>query len=689
MLKKLLCWSLIFSITAASAETTSGIGADTIILGKPGSSGPVKIKSRDGGFLKKNKNGDWLFSNDGILEKKMGSGSGSGGSSGINLLSNDSFEDGITLGWVSTGGTFSSQNFTNSSEGNLKYARLVASAAGQFVESNAIAIPDDFGAGCQADFKKYNTSTSNGFKIEAMNSTGTVIYATQVLASGSWSKAPTISFPCPVTGTLVKLRLTSLSAATIDFDKGYLGSNQNLVYTSQAKLFGTVKTAASANCVWVTSSTTFAEFPVDADCASAVASGGLAAPATKIPGFVIPSAPPGDYIIYFRGRSGSSGSSASINAFRFTDGNTVDSAQTSGVNAPGYESSSAVLMGKFSYGTTQTNLNIRLQSKITPGSPNASYIHAVETEAEFVVFYYPSSSDVAVSNEQSSWFIDANIGGANPDLGATAVTSYTEITNPNLDLVVNTLKGSAPAEIACASGTASSGLTCSSAESIGIAFNPLNSGRHEVCFTVSFQSQGVAITPQVVLTSNTSSAILEEGSERINIYGGTNSHFPTKLCSTFSFSDISKKTFRLMREQGPGAAASIQADRDSQYGQRDIHVTVRPLTQEYSRPILNGDTVTISGTNKPKIFGIKGTTTSGILTYNKGGVVTSCTAANPTVCSLTGLTSEPLCVAGPQSGISTYSITPVTSSSLTITSYNAATGALAPSAPFNIICFGE
>ena len=193
------------------------------------------------------------------------------------------------------------------------------------------------------------------------------------------------------------------------------------------------------------------------------------------------------------------------------------------------------------------------------------------------------NSTAQVFNTTGGWFIDANIGGALVNLGTAGVSSFTEITNTSLDLVVNTSKGSAPAEIPCISGTASVGLTCNTpavAESVGISFIPPKTGKYRACFAVSHQVNNIGVTLQIVETSNTSSTILTEGSERFNFYSATTTSVPVKLCSNFTFSDTSKKTLRLMFEQTAGGATSqVLADRAATEGQRDLHITVEPIVE--------------------------------------------------------------------------------------------------------------
>lgn len=183
------------------------------------------------------------------------------------------------------------------------------------------------------------------------------------------------------------------------------------------------------------------------------------------------------------------------------------------------------------------------------------------------------------------WVIDANIGGGNTNLGTAAKNSYSEIQGTSIDLTINSHLGSSSAEIACGSNNPSSGLTCSASnESIGIAFFPIK-GRYEACFDFSVEngSNGAQnATFQLVETPNNSQTILQEGLNRLTIgsasASSTPNAVPAKVCGVFNFADSSKRTIRLMYEKVSTVSNPIVlGDRDPSSGQRDIHITVRPL----------------------------------------------------------------------------------------------------------------
>ena len=648
MLRKLIATILIVFSFALHAETQTSTGADTLILGKPGSGNPTKIKGRDSGYLKKEFNGNWVYSNDGILEKKIGSGSGAGGSSGIMLNENDSFEDGLTPGWTSSGGTLTQETYANSSTDDTKYAQFVATVAGQYFETTAKAIPTNFSAGCQADIKKVNTTAANLFKIDVIDGSANIL-ATANIGLLNWQNIPTLSFLCPSSGSTVKLRVTSLAAGTILADRGYVGSNQNLVYTSQAKLIGTMTVTGCAG-GWTTSSTSLAAFPTQTGCSFSV-TGSLIAPLTQIPAFRISRLEAGDYWIEYSGSFNQSTAGKS-GWLRFTDGTNL-ARETSPVFNGGGTISVPGVSQSISYGSAQSNVTMELRGYSETGGSTSVY-GVTTTPGVFKLWYFPASSDVAVNNEQSSWFIDANMGGANVGLGTSAMTSYNELQSASIDLVLNTAKGSASAEIACASGNASIGLTCSSAESFGVAFVPPWAGLYEVCAAFSqSQADGQDIVYQLAETSNTSATIIQEGGMRQAGNGPTGNLIPYYNCGTFNFSDISKRTIRLMYEKTATTAnPTIIADRAAGSGQRDIKWTVRPLLSAFNRPILTGDQVVQPGVSSPKIKTAKYSagSCSNIVGIGESWITPNSGTNLGTQCAwnMTGFTVAPVCFALPQ-----------------------------------------
>jgi hypothetical protein len=240
------------------------------------------------------------------------------------------------------------------------------------------------------------------------------------------------------------------------------------------------------------------------------------------------------------------------------------------------------------------------------------------------------------------WKIDANIGGADIPLNAS-VSSYTEITNASLDLVLK--PGSATAQIACAGANASSGLTCSASnESLGILIPSIPvPGDYEVCvaFTARVTSSG-ANQPlaafQMMLTQNSSQTILQESGSRSymgfsNDTGGSLPMFnPFSRCDFFRFDDTSPKTLRLMYESNSAPnALGVDTSRNATIGQPDFHITVKPVVPFMVASVAN--MVTTPGILSPKLYsarmGQDGSITKEIGDFIQG----NCTNSTNAVCT--------------------------------------------------------
>ncbi len=193
------------------------------------------------------------------------------------------------------------------------------------------------------------------------------------------------------------------------------------------------------------------------------------------------------------------------------------------------------------------------------------------------------------------WFVDANIGGANPQLGTSAVTAYSEITNSSLSMTQNA--GSANVGIACASTNSSTvgNLTCSSSsESVGVTFSIPETGYYRACAEFSHYKapagpSGARLsgTFQLIETPSNATTHTQLGNSRItsssDYTGGAVGNIemtPLNLCGTFHFSTTGQKTIRLMYElyfTGSVNGNQLMADISSADGQRDIHLMVWKL----------------------------------------------------------------------------------------------------------------
>ncbi len=412
---------------------------------------------------------------------------------------------------------------------------------------------------------------------------------------------------------LLHVASTSASAYTLKFDNFIQSPNSAAIsQVSQASLVGTLKWPGTASCQWQKTATSFGNFTADTDCGTAVVTGNASQPGTKVPGVTFATLPAGDYFLVARGFMFDLTADTNACYFRMSDG-TSSSVQSAVYASNQSNYASAGLTGRFSYTAAQTNVTFQIQAR----SDNAANTCGIDASTvsegglEFDLYRFPSTQEMAYRPDLYNWTVDASMGGsaANPSLGTGNTAAYAELTSASLDLVNNTTAGPnvLTAQIACASGTASTGLTCSSNESVGIAFNLPIAGSVEACAAFTHELDiGGSATPggvdavfQIVETTNTSSAIVQEGKDRLDSYSemttaGGNRYLsgnPMRVCGTFNFSSAGQKTLRLEFEQsvsGTVGASIIRADRAAAAGQRDIHWTVRPITQNVPAPVLVG-----------------------------------------------------------------------------------------------------
>lgn len=645
---------IIFSLFASSVfgQSQKKYDVDKLKLGT--SSAHDTELDLSGSVIKKNKTTNKIqFSNDGTIWKNLGSGSGSG-SGGVSSLENGSFEDGQGS-WTNTGGTFSILEYTNPSESNSKYARFVASGAGEYFQTPLITFSDDITGACIAYIGKYKTSDNNAFDFRLLDSSNNQIDSkTLATTNGNWSGGDVsnglISFPCPSVGTQYRLRVISLAAGTIDTDLFYAGSENRLVEVKPSGLILDAHYAGVTGCsVSASSSSTWADFGTSANCVGLTvnySAGGVTASTTdidRIDRITLNNLKAGKYKVSLQSQYNNS-TTVNFSAYRITDG--TQSGQGSGGGTQNSDNSTHYAY--FDYSSDQSSVTFKVQCYSVSPSSGCSMLNSFPSvsQSKWIVERVDTSSDLAISQSQSEWMIDVNIGGANASLSTTSVSSYTEITNGSLDMVINS--GSAPAKIPCTGTNASTGITCSAVnEGVGVVFNPPYAGKFLVCSEFSHRVDSGASSYakpifQIVLTENSSQTILQEGKSRTQS-GITNSSstgsvldYDHRKCSIFNFSDTSEKTIRLMYEIfASGTVTSVQllADRDAGNGQRDINITVVPLKNGIT-PMKMGDTLTSKGASSPDFCSAKVSAT-GALSYQVGGCFASCTNAITPVCTFT------------------------------------------------------
>lgn len=224
-------------------------------------------------------------------------------------------------------------------------------------------------------------------------------------------------------------------------------------------------------------------------------------------------------------------------------------------------------------------------------------------------------TQTVVRMDQSGWYVDATMDGANPSLGVAAVTSYTEITSASLTLKPQS--GTQPVGVMCSSTNAAtapstSNTTCAAGdESVGINFNIVKPGTFEVCFYGSLyaevdSAERVDTVFQLIETPTNAQTLTLEGGTRQStgikgqtIASGVDNgvQHPFTNCSLFKWDSVGTKGVRLMYEQsvtGTPDNVLLIGDASANDGQRNMRWTVRPWT-EASQVLVAGGVTTDSG----------------------------------------------------------------------------------------------
>lgn len=518
----------------------------------------------------------WVFSNDGSLEKKIGSGTGAG--TGVNFLSNPSFEDPGTpvLDWTCVGATVTQETHTNGREGNDKFLRINASASGQYCESNLFTVSSDVNGQCIAEFK-YNQG-DNAFNYQILDNLSVVKSEGSVSDLTSFLKAPAITFDC-ADGDQFKLRLTSTAAGILDADEAKAGTGELQAIGKQPHFVGSIQWVPTPACHWTfVTSATYADFPADLECDDnpRVLTGDIQdSGAGQLLQFTLPNVKKGHYKIFLIGSIYKDNTNSGGSLYRMTDGTNNSSAST--VFANGAQSTAPLAAYEFDYGADTGPVTFKLQAASSLASTAAVY--GIETDTKFSVYYYPSSNETqeAWTPEQADFYVDVSIGGVNYTYVNTLGTER-EVNSTGFDMVIN--EGSA--KIPCDGVNPPVGLNCGAqAESVGVVFNAPRAGFYKAC--ASFHSgSAAAVNHRLVETPTNAQTILQVGKESSGV--AALAPFSSKICGRFYFGSIGEKAIRLFYDSTSGG--TLYADRDPNTFGRDINITVEMVGHNVSRPII-------------------------------------------------------------------------------------------------------
>jgi hypothetical protein len=173
-------------------------------------------------------------------------------------------------------------------------------------------------------------------------------------------------------------------------------------------------------------------------------------------------------------------------------------------------------------------------------------------------------------------------------------------------------------------------------------------------------------------------------------YGGATGSAFVNNCILYAYSATQFRAFCLNTGTNGGAVNGYTVDATNFGLAASVNESYgfnidAPISGWANESLITGtfqNVATVSGISSPKLFSANIATTSGTVANNMGGVISSCTAANPTVCTLVGLTVAPNCGVGNKTAATQNTqITAVSSNSISISTASA-------SQSFDVFCLG-
>lgn len=569
---------------------------------------------------------------------------------------NPGFESG-TVQWTASGGTFAVNSGTQIVPNSKQFATWDSNSAGQTLQTAAVTVPKT--GNCEFSIWIAVPSGTATHTITVTDGTNDLVPAQTITTSANALKH-IVNFPCPSSGT-VRGKLTSVASnePSISLDNGRLGSATNVgvadLITESTAFTPTGSLTTNATYTgrrWRVGDRFRAEMTVSFS-------------GTNTQGELTFNLPSDVVIDTSKLTLGTSTSNYSIGS----EGQVVDSGSNQYFIFPYYKTTTTIGVRYKRVSTAGTpglqdgpNVDTSVNAPITIASGDS---FTVKVDLPVVGW---SASQVIMPNAQG-WFASGFISGANPGLGNTAVSTYTEIANGSLSLTANT--GSASVGVACSSTNASTvgSSTCSAGnEVIGITTNIPTTGVYEACFQFGHViniggAAGSSMTTafQVVETANSSGTVTQEANGRVTsgagYEGGSNSPNqvnPVMVCGTLSL-NAGQRLIKVYYEQaipsGTIITNEIQADASATVGQRNIYFIVRPVNSQQQAILANSVSSTVAnGTRIESAAYPGGVSSCGTITQ-VGDWIQSCTrnnTGNYTVTFKSGIwSSAPQCQVTP------------------------------------------
>lgn len=651
-------FNLIFA-TLFIAQSAFGavISDDTITLGKSGSTANKSVRFGAGTSATKpqiryNVGSSLLeFSNNGT--DFLGIGSGSGGGSGINLLSeqnfNPDFESGGFANWTASG--FTPAVVTTGS--NLLFGKasvtMTATAAAQTFRSSLVTMTYGLeNKACLASL--WIKGGDANWTVKVLDASSNLITSRQIPSAATAATKFDVPFGCGAQGSQYRISLESTAAAAlIALDRTHIGELGLSSAVLQSGMVGAIEMPAPG-CAWaVTTFNSWQDFPV-ATCAATTK--GSVTYNGNTPSITIPYIPAGDVEIKMTGLYVNSGANGTC-TFRVNDGTSASGVNDIGDRVTNNMTNGGPLTGRFSYSTPQTNRTFKMQAfgsasgevctfagrTLSGGMAGEQYISAV---------YYPPANQTfsqAYSPSTIGWLADANVAttdGTFWDMSSSSVSTNTVIAKAfNVASMVQASTSTIAVGAVCSATAGVPGtMTCPSGQQhLGLVTDVPTAGKVRVCTMIPYGmvtsgAAGLATTFRMAETNALGTTMIQVGNEPSNNYLNTTGAFsteqPNHFCTIFDLATSGRKYFRPVYASSlTGTVTSrVMADRNTALTLRDFHITVEPYTQNVPAPVFvgpfaNNRTVTSTMTTVPSDSVIFADSTTAPFTVNLVSPVTA------------------------------------------------------------------
>lgn len=598
MIKNILQWILVGTVALASNPDPS----NTLKFGDGTASNKnLTFNRNQGGInpaIRWNEAGTQLeFTNDGT--NYSGIGSGSGGGTGLNLITtNPDFENGVALGWSASG---SEAFLPVTSGGNLLFGKGSATfqtfGSGQ-VESVLYTVPVGLQNKPCAVSVYYKGGDAN-LTLNALDGSNAVLASAPFIASPSTN---ILSVPMTCPAGQVRLQISSaVTSSLIAFDRTFLGEASNLIQVSQASFFGQmIKKSSNANCQvdYGTVNATYVD-PTSNPCVFTT-TGQIIAQAPPILGWTA-NVGPGTYLFTMAFSLNFSAGGGNPSCRIIDDlGNTVVATYQQ-ANSPGnliaYQGTSASIT-YLTGGLRTYNVQCRDQAV----SNHLEIYAVVDFEPVFTMWKFPIASQIAVNAATSNWLVDVSNS-------AYAVTTFGPGYNLNSGQTQTINTGSQSAFIPCSGTNPPQAGTCSSGTpEDGVSFVVPVPGLIEVCELLNDQVSGVGNSQAALHIDQTANAddtvVIQTGTTILreefspSIFTANSSQTP--ICEKYNILSAGQVTFRLSQQISVASG---------HWAPQVVRWTARPINQQVPAPVLMNqivsDSVGVEKINRV-IFGASG-----------------------------------------------------------------------------------